>query len=215
MLDSIINLKDYTLLEHGLFFSGCVMWVITYLIVIKSIRSKRFIEIPLIAVCANFAWEFLWSFIFETNMGELYVWGYRLWFFLDCYILFNLFKYGYKQIDIPTLKNKAQLIIAFGLACWGVMLFYYIQNYDFPLSQMGAFSGYILNVMMSALYITTFLRLKNDHFFSKPAAWLKGVGTFLITIFIFLKFPEYPFLLSMCVITAILDFAYIYLINRK
>ena len=38
-LASIINLKDYTPTEHILFAIGCLMWVITYVIVIKSSRN--------------------------------------------------------------------------------------------------------------------------------------------------------------------------------
>jgi hypothetical protein len=213
MDQSIINLADYTITQHILFALGCLLWVITYLIVIKNIRKYQFIEIPIIAVTANFAWEFLWSFVFMTDMGLLYVWGYRLWFFLDCYIVFGLFMYGYKQIEVDSLRTKSALWIAFAMACSFYMLYYYIERYDAPLSHMGAYSGYILNVMMSALYIPLLLRMR-DKPFSQLAAWCKGVGTFLISIFCYLKFED-PFLISMCVVTTLLDVIYIYYIMQK
>ena len=213
-MEAIINLKDYTVTEHVLFALGCLLWVFTYFIVIHNIRRRGFVEVPVIAVCANFGWEFLWSFVFQTDMGELYVWGYRIWFFLDCFILYGLFKYGHKQIAIPSLEKIAKPIIVFGLLAWGAMLYYYIDIYDQPLSHMGAYSGYILNVMMSAMYIPLFLRLGTSQPFSKWAAWLKGVGTLLISAFCFLKFTD-GFLLSMCVVTTLLDAAYIYLVMQK
>jgi hypothetical protein len=209
-----INLVDYTVLQHVLFATGCLGWVVVYLLVIKAIREDKFVEVPIIAITANFAWEFLWSFVFKTNMGELYVWGYRLWFFLDCFIVGGTFLYGSKQIDIPALKSKFKGVFLFSIASWFVILYYYIKEYDLPLSHMGAYSGYILNVMMSAMYIPLYLRIGKQFKFSLWGAWLKGVGTFLISIFCFLKFED-KFLLGMCVITAILDAFYIYYVAKK
>ncbi len=214
MSDPIINLTDYTILQHVLFASGCLLWVFTYVIVIRSIRKFKFIEIPLFAVTANFAWEFLWSFVFTTDMGLLYVWGYRIWFFLDCFIVFGLFRYGFKQIEIPSLEKLSKPVIAFSIACWAVILYYYIDIYDAPISHNGAYSGYILNVMMSAMYIPLLLRLGNSQPFNKWAAWFKGVGTLLITLFCFSRYSD-GFLLSMCAVTTVLDGIYISLIMRK
>jgi len=193
---------------------GCLLWVFTYIKVIHAIRKNAFIEIPLIAVTANFAWEFLWSFVFITDMGLLYVWGYRLWFFLDCFIVYGLFKDGYKQIETPSIRKYASHIIALAIAGWVFMVYYYIKIYDEPVSHNGVFSGYILNVMMSALYIPIMLRMGATWQFSKWAAWFKGVGTLLITVFCFLRYDD-GFLLSMCIVTTLLDATYIYLVMRK
>jgi hypothetical protein len=214
MHQPIINLTDYTITQHILFALGCLLWVFTYLIVIRAIRKSAFIEIPLIAVAANFAWEFLWSFVFFTDMGLLYVWGYRIWFFLDCFIVYGLFKHGYKQLGIVPLQKYAKPVIAFAIACWTLILYYYIDIYDEPISHNGVYSGYILNVMMSAMYIPTLLRMGKSQPFSQWAAWFKGVGTFFISVFCFLKYDD-GFLLSMCVVTTVLDGAYIFIIMQK
>lgn len=204
----LLNLTDYTVLEHVLFATGCVLWVVTYVIVIRAIRRRRFVEIPLVAVCANFAWEFLWSFVFTTDMGALYVWGYRLWFFLDCYIVYGLLRFGWKQLDDGWLRAHAPALAAATWLGWMGMLYFFIADYDAPLTHMGALSGYVLNVMMSALYIPLLLRRHGDEAFSYAAAWCKGIGTLLISVFCFLHFTD-GLLLSMCVVTAVLDAAYI------
>ncbi|MBL4715397.1 MAG: hypothetical protein JKX95_02090 [Bacteroidia bacterium] len=213
-MSSLINLQDYTVTEHVMFAVGCLLWVFTYVIVIKNIIKHQFVEVPVVAICANFSWEFLWSFVFQTNMGELYVWGYRVWFLMDCFIIYGLFKYGDKQVSIDSIKKFFKPVTAFCLLCWFVTLYFYIKNYDAPFTHMGAYSGYILNVMMSALYITLILRMKDSiGSFSYLAGWFKGVGTLLITIFCFLHFTD-GFLLTMCVITGILDATYIYLFSQ-
>jgi hypothetical protein len=213
-MESIINLKDYTVIQHVFFALGCLLWVFTYVLVIKNLRSHKFIEIPLVAVAANFSWEFLWSFVFTTDMGLLYVWGYRIWFFLDCFIVWGLFKYVSKQVAIAELKPYSRQILAFCILSFMAILYYYIKIYDYPISHNGVYSGYILNVFMSALYIPLMLRLRNTEPFNITAAWLKGVGTLLITIFCFIKYDD-GFLLSMCIVTTILDVLYIYFIHSK
>jgi hypothetical protein len=210
-----INLKDYTAEEHILFAIGCLGWVITYLIVIKKTFKDKFVEIPVFAICANFAWEFLWSWVFKTNMGELYVWGYRIWFFLDCVIVYGMFKYGYKQWSDEFLAKNFKPLILFCLACWFSTLYFYIDIWGQPFTYMGANSGYILNVMMSLMYPILLLKMKDTTGFSLLGAWCKGVGTLLISIFCFLRFPEHYWLLNLCVITAILDAAYIYIFYKK
>jgi hypothetical protein len=210
MEQPLLNLKDYTVLEHIFFGLGCFLWIVVYYFTIRNIIRKQFIEVPFITVCGNIAWEFLWSWVFITNMGSIFQWGYRVWFFMDCFIVYGLFRYGYKQITIPSLSKKATQIIVFGILAWAVVLYFYIKNYDAPLSKMGAYSGFILNVLISALYIPQFLRLNNRSLFSLPVAWCKGIGTLLISVFCFLHFSDW-FLLSLCILNAILDGIYIYI----
>ena len=210
MLDNLINLKDYTPLQHIFFASGCVAWVVIYVNVISDFRTKRYIEIPIMAVCANICWEFIWSFLFETNMGALYVWGYRLWFFLDCYILYGLFKYGAKQLVNDEFKKHFPWIVVALLAAWGFMLYHYIKIYDYPISHMGAFSGYIINWMMSLLFITLYTRTADKTLFSKTNNWLKFLGNLAISIFCFLKFNDW-FLFSVIIVNTVLDLVYLFI----
>jgi hypothetical protein len=213
-MEPLFNLKDYTVAEHVFFAVGCLLWVFTYVIVIRDIVKKKFIEIPIVAVCANFVWEFLWSFVFKTDMGELYIWGYRIWFFLDCFIVYGLFRYGVKQVSIPLIAKYFSTVLTLCILSWGAMLYYYIKLYDAPFTHMGANSGYVLNVMMSALYVTLFLKMNQPQNFSYLSSWFKGVGTILISVFCFMHFTD-GFLLSMCVITAVLDIIYISLLYRN
>ncbi len=207
MSDVWINLKDYTIAEHLTFGIGCFLWVIVYIIIIRNIKKFKFVEIPMIAVCFNFAWEVLWSWVFETNMGMLYQWGYRAWFFLDCYILYHVFKYGYKQL-VSMPKRWANIMMVVGLASAFAILYPYIKIYDAPISHMGGYTGFIVNLFNSALFTSLIIRKNNIELFSEWVAWLKFFGTGLVTVFAFLKFTD-PFLLSMGVVVAVLDIIYI------
>lgn len=208
LLGVLINTKDYTPFEHVCFATGCALWVVVYLFTIRSIRRQQFVDIPVISGCANIAWEFLWSWVFHTDMGELYVWGYRAWFFLDCFIVYGFCRYGYKQILIPQLAQRFRLVTLCGIVAWGVMLYFYIKLYDAPLSHMGAYSGYILSILMGTLYLTLFLSTNTIHRYSYASVWCAGIGNLLVTLFCFSHFTDW-FLLSMCGFTTLLNATYI------
>jgi hypothetical protein len=80
---------------------------------------------PWICVLSNITWVFLWGFTFydQINLGELFIWSYRAWFFLDLFILWGTFKYGRKQIDIPDIK-KYFVPICIGFISFWALLFY-------------------------------------------------------------------------------------------
>lgn len=214
MHQPFINLVDYTVADHLLFGIGCFLWVIVYIIVIKNIHKYQFIEIPLMAIAINFAWETLWSWVFTTNMGELYVWGYRIWFFLDCYIVFNTFKYGWKQLEAGFNKKNLPFIFMGAYVAWLIILYFFSVKFDIPQSGMGGYGGYWCNLLMSSIYITFLIRINNLQYFSFWNAILKGLGTFLVTLFCInhAQWKGEYFLYSLGIATALLDVIYIYLV---
>ncbi|MBO0931093.1 transmembrane-type terpene cyclase [Fibrella aquatilis] len=209
MNQAFINTVDYTTLELILFGAGCFLWIVVYYFTLRNIFRHQFVDIPVVTITGNIVWEFLWSWVFVTNMGALFMWGYRVWFFMDCLIVYGAFRYGYKQISIPSLTRIAPWLVAFGIVCWAPVLYYYIKIYDAPISHIGAYSGYILNVMISATYIPLALRLNNWTLFSYSSSWAKAIGNLLINVFCFLHFTD-GFLLSLCVLTTIFDVVFLY-----
>lgn len=203
-----LNTTDYTPFELILFGLGCFGWVVSYVAILRRVQKNRFLEIPAGAVVANVAWEFLWGFTFTTSMGMVFAWGYRIWFFLDLFIVYMLFKYGWKQADIPVIARSFNAASAFGIACWLVALYYFIRGgYD---TSYGAISGYILNVMMSALYLVLIAKQSNNpQYFSEVVAWSKMLGTALLSVFNFMVRPDDHLLMTLYVATLVLDVAYI------
>jgi hypothetical protein len=203
-----LNTAKYSgpmLLLYGV---GCFGWVVAYWGTLQKIRTRHYVEIPAAAVVANIAWEFVWSFFFCPDVGRLFAWGYRLWFLLDVFITYNLFKYGPKQIVNTTLRRWFAPAAAFGIVAWAVMLYFFVQQkFDTP---YGATSGYILNVMMSALYIILIVQEKNDlDNFSATVGWSKMLGTALLSVFNAILIPENRFLMTLCAVTFVLDVIYI------
>src|SRR6516165_12611508 len=106
-----VNTKDYSPAQLILFGLAAAYWVWVYIAVIRDIFKYKFVGIPVLAVCANIAWEFLWSFKFYTNMGALFEWGYRAWFILDVFIFYSVFRYGKVQFTDKRLQKFFPLIV--------------------------------------------------------------------------------------------------------
>jgi hypothetical protein len=202
-----LNTAKYSEPMLLLFGIGCVLWAVAYVGVLQKIRTRRYVEIPAAAVVANIAWEFVWGFVFTTDMGMLFQWGYRIWFFLDVFITWNLFRYGPRQISNATLRRWFAPATVFGLAAWTAMLYFFVkQGMDSP---YGGISGYILNVMMSALYIVLLVQQNDLRDFSYLVAWSKMLGTGILSVFNAILVPQNGFLMTLCAVTFLLDVAYI------
>jgi len=206
------NTQDYTPAQLILFGIAALYWVWVYIVVIIDIRKYKFVGIPVLAVCANIAWEFLWSFKFYTNMGAAFEWGYRAWFMLDVYIIISVIRYGKIQFSDIQLKKNFLLIVIFAFLCWVAGIYALTIQYEDPI---GAVSAYLVNAHMSALYILLILKFPAEKSLSISTAWHKMLGTALTSVFCFWVFPGAYFMLTMTVITFVLDMAYIYLVTSK
>lgn len=207
----VVNTTNYSVPQLILFGVAAAYWVWVYIVVIIDIRKYKFIGIPALAVCANIAWEFLWSFRFYTNMGALFEWGYRSWFVLDVFIFYSLLRYGKIQFSDPRLQKNFPLIIIFSTLCWIAGIYAFTTQYSDP---VGAVSAYLVNTNMSAIYILLILKFPREKSLSISTAWHKMLGTALTSVFCFWAFPDMHFMLTLTVITFILDITYIRLVTR-
>jgi hypothetical protein len=224
-MEDLVNLRDHTPTELVLFATGCYMWVVVYMIYLYRIMKHRNVGMPLVAACANFAWEFVWSWVTPlTDMGPLLVWCYRGWFFLDIFIFIGILKYGAWQIATPLIKRYHYILLA-GLLLFFSFLFYGMKTMTVgspPLpagldTPIGANSAYMCQMLISGYYVLLIFRASAEEFtyFSHWATWLRTIGTGLNDIFMFIHYPENTFLHTMCVASFLLDCLFIYLLYRR
>ena len=200
-----LNTDKYSLPLLILFAMGCVGWVIAYVEVSRQCRKTGYIEIPWFAVTANIAWEFVWGWWYGSDMGKVLTIGYALWALQDVYITYKLLKVGQKQL-VNNIGPWFKRIVFFSIAAWAVMIYFFVaEGYD---TGYGAISGYILNVMMSALYIELIVR-SDPRNFSAIVAWSKMLGTALLSVFNAIIRPTDHFLMALCAVPLALDIAYI------
>lgn len=207
MSEPLVNTAKYTTPELLFFAAGGIAWALAYMGVLREIVRQRFVEIPATAVCANIAWEFTWGIVNRTDLGQVFVWGYRLWFLLDVFIVFGLLRYGVRHLQTPKLREYFRLAVVLAILSFAATLILLVrQGYD---TSTGLVSGYMATLLMSALYVPQFFRERDRTPYSAFVAWCKLLGNGLVIGFCLLVYPENHFLQALCGITLVLDVYYV------
>lgn len=210
MFDNLFNTAKYSDFVLITFLAGCLLWAVVYIIVIRDIVKRKDVGIPIIAVAGNFAWEFFWGLgiFMKTDMGAAFQWSYFVWFFLDCFIVYATFKYGWKQDIDASEKRNHVFITALCILVWAAILYFFIPQFD---DHIGAFTGWIVNVNMSLAFVLQ--KVKQPNFgTNRLVAVLKLMGTGLCTTVVYYNLSENTTLVALCFIFAILDLVYIYMV---
>lgn len=206
-----LNLENYTIAELSCFLIGVVFWIYAYFQVIIDNHKNKTLGLPIAAVCLNFGWEVGAVLFFKEHidMGKIFVIGYSIWLIMDIIIVYQMFKYGKSQIDSEYIKKRLNYILIVGLmGSITAHSFFFIEGFELP---MGVIAGYIINAIMSVAYCSLVFN-KNFNGVSIPIAWAKGLGTAIISICFFMKYPDKNFLTTMYIMTFIFDAAYLYLL---
>ncbi len=208
-----INTGLYSPTQLFLYLGGFVVWGLAYVFVIRAILKTQFVEVPIIAVCGNVTWEILWGFFFPNDMGRLLTLLYQAGGLLDVFILLSLFRFGHKQVANVAVRAALKPLICTALVCWAALyIAFRAAGYDLPL---GSNSAYLVNLVMSAVYILYAIGYPQVQLFSIATGWMKGIGTAMVTVFVFITYPDNVFVQTMGIVCAILDAIYMAVLYRR
>jgi len=205
-----LNTDNYELYQVILFFIGSLFWLACYLITIDGIRKHKIHKIPIAAILLNYGWEIATCLFFVPNMGKLLVIAYWGWMIFDTYIFITLFIYGHTQMRIDYFIKHSHFFIISGFIISFIIQALFVTRYDLPMAPV---SGYIINLVMSVAFLYLYF-LPDKLFASKGVAWTKFLGTGIISIMFYSKYPDNYFLLAMYVAVAFFDVHYIVLLHK-
>ena len=213
----LVNLQEYTPLELTLFSVGCYLWVVVYIMYIRSIFKYKFIEAPIFAACGNIGWEFTWSFLEKTDMGVLLQRCYQIWFFFDLVIFYGVYRYGWKQVRTQAFHPFLRPLLVV-LAVFHGFAFYYMAESGLDTS-IGANSAFLLNFTLSVLYVFVLFQQRDLGNLVHVSLWIAGlkmIGTGTNTVFmnIHAAYADNYFLHFLSIATTTVDCVYIYLLWR-
>lgn len=203
----------YTWFQLFLFAGGCLMWVVAYGIIVRNAFKLRFVDMAAIAGFSNFAWEFVWSIPFQTDMGWFLVWTYRAWWLLDIVIIWKTLQLGGDLYRDGLVKRHFK---AFGLSCiagFGLIYFFFVkQGLD---ESIGATSAYICQLLLSWTCLWTLMANPEERRFSPWVAWLKAYGTAMNTVFMVIHYPDNHLVHVLGTISFLMDNLYILILHRR
>ena len=191
--------------------AGGVFWILTYIFIIsKGFKDKTY-GMPLIALCANISWEFIFSFIFPHTPPQLFI-NY-LWFGLDSIIVIQFLKYGKKEFLYLSSKRLYSIFLVLLGAEFSIILVSGITIGEYK----GVYSAFGQNLVMSILFIIMLFKRNSLRGQSIYIAIFKMLGTALTSLHYYMYEPitqSSLILPSLFVSIFIFDIVYIYLVFR-
>ena len=162
-----------------------VLWTLAYLLMIRRGFLDRTYGMPLVALCANLSWEFIFAFVYPHDLPQRAV--DLVWFTLDLVILLQVLIYGPREFaDLPRRAFYAMLGLALATSfCAVLTLTNEFDDFD------GVYSAFGQNLMMSVLFIAMLRSRGSLGGQSVPIALLKMGGTALASYAFYFHDPDY------------------------
>lgn len=158
---------------------GCVLWGVAYVLIIKQCFKERSYGLPLLAICMNFAWELMASFVFP-NPVPLWHFFDRAWLLLDIPIVFQLWRWGAKEERIGEIRKHFHAVLVLTFLLCAVGLYTFVDTYR---DRLGLMASFCINLTMSVLFLFLYFdRRPSMRGISKGAAICKGLGTAFTSI---------------------------------
>ncbi|MFJ5764129.1 hypothetical protein ACIP9C_02140 [Lysinibacillus sp. NPDC093210] len=185
-----------------------LFWILTYILIIKrSFKDEKY-GMPMVAICANISWEFIFTFIYPQNDLQSVI--SFIWFVLDLVIMWQYLIYGRHEYKKTISSKLFYTSFLFTLS----VSFLIIISLSQELHDMeGKYAAFVQNLMMSGLFIGLLLGRGSLAGQSMAIAVCKMIGTLFAAVGFFIYFRT-PFITITSMATLMYDLLYIALVYR-
>lgn len=152
---------------------ACALWTVAYVQIFRQAQKDRAYGVPMLAVCMNITWEGIYSF-FAPDPSWLWLLLDRSWFVFDLLIVYQLVRFGRQNQLVPELKQHFPAVLV------GTLLLALVGHLTFRATihdPLGLVSAYVINFVMSVLFVFLVLHRRSTRGLSWSGAWLKAVGS--------------------------------------
>jgi hypothetical protein len=188
-----------------------VSWTIVYLAIIYRGFKDRTYGMPFFALALNITWEFLFSFLFGGELSLQLVINIA-WFFFDVVILYTYFRFGREEfpesVDSKWFVPWSVWILAVGF------ITQYFTVLEFPGLPGAMYSAFVINLVMSILFIGMLVRRDSVEGQSMGVAVFKWLGTAAPTILFYLVSGS-NLVLVLGILIFVFDLIYIAMLYQK
>jgi len=186
-------------------------WTTTYLLVIRQSLRDKVYAMPIVALCLNLSWEFLYTVVYPDDLMATI--SFASWLILDVVIAWTIVRFGPRQF--PGLSPRAFYAgFAAILAVAPVAILVISAEFDDP---MGRYAAFGQNLLMSALFLAM-LHHRGSLAGQSPAiAACKMLGTVNASILSAFFSPAYsgsPLLTFLYIGCFVLDLTYLLAVLR-
>jgi hypothetical protein len=156
-----------------------ISWTIVYLaIIVRSFRDRTY-GMPFFALALNLSWEFIYSFLLGGPPSVQMAINVT-WFLFDLVILYAYLKYG--RAEFPKTIDGRWFLPWTALAITTGLVTQYFAGLEFPGLFGPTYSAFVINLVMSILFIAMLVRRNSVAGQSMGIALFKWIGTAAPTI---------------------------------
>jgi hypothetical protein len=197
-------------IAHILQISSGLFWTMAYLLILRRGYLDKSYGMPMLALCANLAWEFIFSFVYPHPQPQLYI-DY-LWLAFDLGILVQYLRYGRR--DFPEGLPRNLFYPTFGLSLLLSALFILLISREFK-EYIGIYAAFAQNLLMSVLFIHLLVRRQSTQGQSLYIGICKMAGTVFPSILFYLYFPQSALLFLLFWSIFLFDLTYLLLLYAR
>jgi hypothetical protein len=186
-----------------------LFWSAAYILIIKKGFMDKVYGMPMAALCANIAWEFIFSFVYplEGIAGIVAI----TWFALDLFIVLQYLIFGRKEFGNDfTKKFFYPTFLITLILCLSIILATVHEFND----QIGIYAAFSQNLMMSVLFITLLVKRNSTKGQSILIAAFKMIGSLIPAVAVYFYYKS-ELIAILSVATFIFDFIYLALLYRQ
>jgi hypothetical protein len=185
-------------------------WTIAYILIIRRGFIDRTYGMPVVALCANISWEFIFSYMYPHESPQLQV--NMVWFLFDVFIFYQVLRNGdnlfYRRVSRALFLSAFPFILALSFCA---VLFVTYEFNDFQ----GRYAAFGQNFMMSVLFAAFLVNRGNASGQSLYIALFKMIGTILPSVLFFMRYPASWLLNYFYVVILLFDGIYTVLLYRQ
>jgi hypothetical protein len=162
---------------HPVFLATGLCWAAAYVLIIRQGFADRTYGMPIVALCANLSWEFIFSVVRPVEADAQRI-GNFLWLAFDVVILYTFLRFGPREF--PKLSKP----VFYGGFAGTLVLSYLAVDLMCREFENGAgnYAGFADNLMMSGLFVAMVLSRGDLRGQSVAIAALKFVGTICASV---------------------------------
>lgn len=205
MLQDPVKLEG--IIAHILQISSGLFWTLTYLLIIRRSYIDKTYGMPMVAICANISWEFIFSFVYPHPQPQLYI-DY-LWLLFDLGILVQYLLYGKKEFPKQLPVSLFLPTFLFTLIYAALLILLVSQEFN---EYIGIYAAFGQNLIMSVLFIHLLLKRADASGQSLYIALCKMIGTIFPSVLFYLYFPHSYLLLLLYAGIFVFDLTYFLLL---
>jgi len=200
-----------------LLLSG-ICWSIVYIDSIRVGFKQKTYAMPIWALGLNLAWELLHTVLnLKSEYFSIQTVVNGIWFFLDLFILFSYFRFGYQFF--PKNIQKRWFYIWSGFIIIVSFLLQYLFIVEFGQFKGASYAAFLQNLLMSVLFIAMLVQRGSSNGQTLTIAVCKCIGTIAPTILFGVVGHRIfgganSFILAVGIIIALFDMAYIWMLAK-